>query len=122
MKAIYISLIALFAASISAYADASFSDEEVSSTYSAKEVEVMPVPVNQSQPDVPAGLKGVAGKVYVGFIVDESGKVVSPRVLKTENESLNEVAMECVAKWQFKPAQKGGANVAMRVVVPIRFA
>ena len=121
MKAIYISLLALVAASLSVCAE-SFSEEEVSSTYSAKEVEVMPVPVNQSQPEIPNSLKGVAGKVYIGFIVDEAGNVVAPRVLKTENESLNKVAMDCVAKWQFKPAKKDGAAVAMRVVVPIRFA
>jgi periplasmic protein TonB len=122
MKALYISLIALVASAFSLFGDSSFSDEEVSTTFSAKEVEVMPIPVNQSQPNIPSSLKGVAGKVFVGFIVDESGKVVSPRVLKTENESLNEIAMDCVAKWKFKPAQKDGANVSMRVVVPIRFA
>lgn len=121
MKTLYISLIALVASSFNLIGEA-FSAEEVSNTYSAKEVEVMPVPVNQSQPKIPSSLKGVAGKVYVGFIVNESGKVVSPRVLKTENESLNKIAMDCVSKWKFKPAKKGGNNVSMRVVVPIRFA
>lgn len=121
MKKNLISLIAILATSISMFA-ASFSEEEKSNSYSAKEVEVMPVPVSQSQPEVPPSLKGQAGKVYVGFIVDESGNVVSPRVLKTDNDSLNSVAMKCVAKWQFKPAKKNGSNVSMRVVVPIRFA
>jgi TonB family protein len=100
---------------------ANFTDDEVAGTFSAKEVEVMPVPVEQDQPNVPASLRGQAGRVYVGFIVDEAGKVVAPRVLKSENESLNDVAVSCVAKWQFKAAQKGGANVSMRVIVPLRF-
>lgn len=121
MKKLALSLIAVAAILSNVIAD-NFTDEEIASTLSAKEVEVMPVPVEQDQPNIPPSLKGEAGKVFVAFIVDESGNVKAPRVMKTENEALNEVALKCVSKWSFKPAQKGGSNVAMRVIVPIRFA
>lgn len=120
MKKLVVSLVALAVASFSLVAE-NFTDEEKANTFSAKEVEVMPVPVEQDQPNIPSSLKGEAGKVYVAFIVNESGEVVAPRILKTENESLNEVALSCVSKWQFKAAQKGGSNVSMRVIVPLRF-
>ena len=120
MKKIVLSLIAVAAFTYGLVAD-SFTDEEISTTFSAKEVEVMPVPVEQDQPNIPPSLKGEEGKVYVAFIVNESGDVVAPRILKTENESLNDVAVSCVSKWQFKAAQKGGSNVSMRVIVPLRF-
>ncbi len=121
MKKITLSLIVFTVACGQIFA-ASFTDEEKANTFSAKEVEVMPVPVTQSQPKIPKDLKGIAGKVYVGFIVDSSGAVTAPRVLKSENDALNDVAVNCVAKWAFKPAEKGGSAVPMRVVVPIRFA
>lgn len=121
MKNIILGLSVILASSLALNAS-SFTDEEKANTFSAKEVEVKPVPVSQSQPKIPSELKGVAGRVYIGFIVDEAGKVVSPRVLKTENAALNDVAMGCVASWEFKPAEKGGSPVKMRVVVPIRFA
>jgi len=120
MKKLALSLIAIAAVITNVVAD-NFTDEEVANTFSAKEVEVMPVPVEQDQPNIPPSLKGEAGKVFVAFIVDTSGNVVGPRVMKSENDSLNEVAVKCVSKWQFKAAQKGGENVSMRVIVPIRF-
>ncbi len=120
MKKLVISLIAV-AAAVSSLVGEGFTDEEKASTFSAKEVEVMPVPVKQSQPNVPRSLKGVSGKVFVAFIVAPSGSVKDPRILKSENDSLNKIAMDCVASWSFKAAQKGGENVSMRVIVPLRF-
>jgi TonB family protein len=120
MNKITLALVAIAALFNVAVAD-NFTDEEIATTLSAKEVEVMPVPVEQDQPNVPPSLRGEAGRVYVAFIVDQGGKVVAPRVLKTENDKLNEVAVACVSKWSFKAAKKDGAEVAMRVIVPIRF-
>jgi TonB family protein len=99
-----------------------FSPEEIANTFSAKEVDVPPVPVKQAAPVLTEDLAGQTGRVYVGFIVDARGKVVAPRIMKTENELLNDVAMECVFGWEFKPAIRGGSAVSMRVVVPLRFS
>ena len=68
MKKLVVSLVALAVASLSLVAE-NFTDEEKANTFSAKEVEVMPVPVEQDQPNIPPSLKGEAGKVYVAFIV-----------------------------------------------------
>jgi TonB family protein len=121
MKIISIILLALFAFSQSVLGDA-FSDEEKASTFSVKEVSKPAVPVSQSAPQLPEDLKSVRGNVIVAFIIGEDGSVVAPRVLKTENESLNEHALSCVSTWAFKPAQKDGSNVAMRAMVKVRFA
>jgi TonB family protein len=120
MKTLNLIITAIFASVLACYAN--FTEDEVATTFSARDVEVAPVPVKQEQPNVPSSLRGQAGRVYVGFIVGADGKVIAPRIMRTENEALNDVAMDCVAKWTFKPAQKDGSPVPMRVVVPLRFS
>jgi TonB family protein len=121
MKYISIILVALFAFSQSVLGGA-FSDEEKASSFSAKEVSKPAVPVSQSAPHLPEDLQSASGNVIVAFIIGDDGSVVAPRVLKTENESLNEHALSCVATWAFEPAQKDGSSVAMRAMVKVRFA
>jgi TonB family protein len=120
MRILSVVLVAFFG--LYSVACASFTEDELANTYSIKEVETPPVPVKQSVPVLSEDLVGQAGRVYVGFIVDARGKVVAPRVVKSENDTLNDAAMECVYTWEFKPAQVQGSSVSMRVVVPIRFS
>jgi TonB family protein len=98
-----------------------FSEDEIANTFSAREVDVIPSALKQDQPVVPGNVKGISGKVFVGFIVDARGRVIAPRVIKSDNERLDEIALDCVFGWEFKPAQKEGTNVSVRVIVPLRF-
>ena len=86
-------------------------------------VDVNPVPVKTPPPDYPYDLKrqGVSGVVAVATVVDETGTVTSCSVTKSSNVEFEAAALAAVKRWKFKPAQKDGAPVKMRVTIPIRF-
>lgn len=98
-----------------------FTDAEIASSADMKELDSPPKPVKQSAPDVPAKLRGVQASVQVGFLIDEAGKVTAPRIIKSSNDEVNDVAMKCVETWQFEPGKRGGQPVQVRVIVPLRF-
>lgn len=98
-----------------------FTDEEIAMSVSIKELDAPPKPVKQVQPAVPADLVGVQASIQVGFLIDENGKVINTRIVKSTNNALDQVAMDCVAQWQFEAGKKNGNPVAVRVVVPMRF-
>ena len=87
-------------------------------------VDVNPVPVKTPPPEYPLRLKrdGTAGLVAVAVVIDETGVVTSCAVAKSSNPDFDEPAMDAVKKWKFKPAQKDGAPVKMKVTIPIRFS
>jgi len=86
-------------------------------------VDVNPVPVKTPPPDYPNDLRrqGVSGVVAVTITIDETGSVTSSTVSKSSNPDFEAPALAAVKKWKFKPAQKDGAPVKMKVTIPIRF-
>ena len=98
-----------------------FTEEEMAQTVSAKEVDSIPEIVRQKAPAIPNQYKKIRGTVHVAFIVDEKGNVNSPRVMKSTVSSLDNISVDAIRKWKFKPAKKGGEKVAVRLVVPMRF-
>jgi len=87
-------------------------------------VDVNPVPVKTPPPVYPPRLKveGASGVVAVTIVIDETGTVTSCKVAKSTRDEFNDAAVEAVQKWKFKPAQKDGAPVKIKVTVPIRFS
>ena len=72
-------------------------------------------------PDYEAGI-GVHGKVAVGFIVDENGKVTNVRVLKGVSKGIDREAMRVVKMLKdFKPGSQNGHKVRVNMVMPIVF-
>lgn len=66
--------------------------------------------------------KNIEGKVLVGFIVNEKGKVVSVNVLKPVNKLLDAEALRVIkAMPPWKPALKDGLAIAAPVALPIIF-
>ncbi len=102
-------------------AESAFSDEEVASSSAMSELETPPKPVKQSPPNIPPELHGLKASVQIGFIIDEKGRVVKPRIVQSSNDSFNDLALRCVRNWEFEPGKKGGEAVKVRVVVPLRF-
>lgn len=86
-------------------------------------VDVNPVPVKTPPPDYPENMKrqGVSGVVAVSIVIDEKGAVLNASVAKSSQSEFEAPALEAVKKWKFKPAQKDGAPVKMKVTIPIRF-
>lgn len=86
-------------------------------------VDVNPIPVKTPPPEYPDTMKrqGISGVVAVSIVIDEKGAVVTATVAKSSQAEFEYSAVEAVKKWKFKPAQKDGVPVKMKVTVPIRF-
>lgn len=65
--------------------------------------------------------EGISGEVFVDFTVNEQGKVVEPRVVKSSHSMFDEPTLRALAKWQFEPGKRDGKIVRFRMTVPVRF-
>ena len=68
-----------------------------------------------------ARAESVEGQVVVQFIVDETGAVEAPRVLRSPDDRLSEAALAAVNGSRFTPGREDGRAVKTRFAVPIRF-
>ena len=82
-----------------------------------------PEAVEQVNPKYPekAMQDRIEGTVWTKMWIDESGNVVAVDVTKTENEALNQAAIDAGKQWKFKPALVNGKPVAVWITVPFRF-
>lgn len=63
----------------------------------------------------------VEGRVFVKFIVDESGNVKNPQVLKDIGAGCGEAAIEGIKKVKFSPGTNSGKPVSVYYTLPITF-
>ncbi len=98
-------------------------EEEFGGAFSMSEIDQRPRATHQVAGAYPAALrsKKVEGVVTLIFIVDETGRVVQPRIEKSSHPEFDAPALEAVRQWKFEPAIKGGRRVSCRMRVPIRF-
>jgi len=77
----------------------------------------------QTQPIYPIEAKkaGMSGRVDVEFLVDETGRIVEPRVLSSTDRIFEEATLRAVAKWQFEPGRRAGRIVRFKMSVPVIF-
>jgi protein TonB len=77
----------------------------------------------QSPPAYPFHLKagGIEGEVVVEFVVDEHGRVTTPRVVRSTHPDFETPTLAAVAKWRFEPGTRKMAPVRFRMVVPVKF-
>jgi protein TonB len=82
-----------------------------------------PVPVRTVSPEVPSSFSrsGNVGLVTINFLVDATGNVQEPTIVKTSHPELAEPALKAIKKWRFKPAKKDGEAVAVHVTIPMKF-
>ncbi len=82
-----------------------------------------PSPRFQAKPVYPFEMRraGITGQVVVAFIVDSKGNVREAYALKSSHREFEQAAVQAVAKWRFRPGQKGGRAVNTRMNVPIVF-
>lgn len=82
-----------------------------------------PVPVKIVRPvyPMPLRLTGTQGDVTVSFVVDTTGRVRDPKVVKTDHPAFSDRALEAIQHWNFVPARKDGRVVNTRMVVPLYF-
>ena len=70
--------------------------------------------------------KGIEGKVYVQFIIDQTGDLIdeSVKAVKSDNELLNQAAVDIVRKspnWTPARLTKNGDTVKQRIIIPVSF-
>jgi TonB family protein len=65
--------------------------------------------------------KKIEGTVTVAIVVDKSGDVVDAKVVKGIGYGLDENAIAAVKEWKYKPAEKDGVPVAVKMNVDVDF-
>lgn len=77
----------------------------------------------QASPSYPFQAKrdGMAGEVFVDFMVDEQGRVVDPHIVRSSHSIFEEPTLRAVAKWRFEPGRREGKIVKFRMTVPVVF-
>jgi len=65
--------------------------------------------------------KKIEGTVTLEIVVDRKGDVVAAKVLKGLGYGLDENAILAVKEWKYKPAEKDGAAVAVKMEVTVDF-
>lgn len=82
-----------------------------------------PVPVRKVDPKYPPSLVNarVEGEVILYAIIRRDGSVDSIQLLKGVDPTLDQNAMEALARWKFHPAMRSGAPVELETVVHIPF-
>jgi len=65
--------------------------------------------------------RGLEGEVLVAFTVDEEGRVINPRVMRSTDAIFDEAARRAVAKWRFEPGRRQGRVVRFSMAVPMVF-
>jgi protein TonB len=102
---------------------AAAAEQEFQGAFSMSEIDQRPRPVHQVAGAYPAEMRArnVEGVVTLIFIVDDTGRVVNPRVEKSSHPQFEAPALAAVRQWKFEPAIKAGQRVSCRMRVPIRF-
>lgn len=78
---------------------------------------------NGAMPAYPqdARLHGVEGVVVVEALVDESGRVLAAEVVESVDRNLDNVTLDAVNDWTFKPATEDGEPVMKVVRITVRY-
>jgi protein TonB len=65
--------------------------------------------------------QGVEGRVFVQFVVDESGNAVDPVILRDIGAGCGEAAVKAIQKVKFTPGKQNGAPVKVKFSLPVSF-
>lgn len=93
------------------------------SIYSVGGGVTIPVPVYRPDPPYTeeARKAKLKGTVTLQLLIGADGKVRDARVVKALGMGLDEKAVETVCKWKFKPSDRNGVCVPVRVLVEVTF-
>ncbi|HXX64907.1 MAG TPA: energy transducer TonB [Bacteroidota bacterium] len=86
-------------------------------------VEIEPEVLVKKEPVYPAlALKaGIEGKVWVKSWIDEQGMVRDVQIIRSDNDTFNQAAIDAAKQFRFKPAILNGKPVAVWVTFPFKF-
>lgn len=86
-------------------------------------VEKLPQMISSPKPYYPqlAQKAGIEGKVFVKVLVGKDGLPKKAIVVKSENDVLNQSALDAAMKSKFTPAINKGEKIAVWVILPFNF-
>ncbi len=97
---------------------------EADQVYKLNEIDAPPQVMLAIPPAYPFKAKEekITGKVVLQFIVDTQGWACEPEIISAEPEGVfEEAALDALAEYRFKPAEKDGKAVACFVRLPVKF-
>lgn len=84
-----------------------------------------PTVIHRVAPEYPAELRQerVVGVVVIsGTVPKEGGALRNPRVVRSDDLRLNQLALDAVARWIWKPGLQHGKPVDVEFTTPVRFS
>lgn len=95
---------------------------DVDALFSMADLDQQPRVIYQPGPALTEQVRKKApGTVYILFIVDQSGRVESPKVQKSSDPVFETPALAAVKQWKFEPGKRNGQAVRFRMRVPVSF-
>ena len=64
---------------------------------------------------------GIEGRVTIGAVIDENGRITSSRILKGLGFGLDQVALASVQEWTLSPATRNGLPVSVGAQLDVEF-
>jgi protein TonB len=96
--------------------------EDLDSVFDMADLDQKPRPIYQASPKMTKQLRRkTPATVYVICIVDERGRVQTPKVQKSTDTTFNQAAMAAIKQWKFEPGKRSGKPVSSRVRIPMTF-
>jgi TonB family protein len=103
---------------------ADFSDDQTFAQYQRVTAGIKPPKATSAPdpkfPDLPPDAEP-HGTVIMLVGVNAKGHVGAVRVLRSDEKAFEQIAVETVKKWKFKPAEKSGQPVPAQVTVEMKF-
>lgn len=100
------------------------SDNFADLIFEISDLDEKPTALIRIAPAYPSKLKrsGVQGKVWLVFVVDETGAIKNARVLKSDHPDFSKSALDAINNWKFEPGKRAGKAVKTRVRIPLSFS
>ena len=97
--------------------------EGMGKIFDLKDLDRAPEPLVKIPPTVPPGLRqaGAHAEISVLFIVDATGVVRAPEIMRSSDRRFDDTALIAIAKWKFRPGVKNGRRVNVRMMQPMIF-
>lgn len=78
----------------------------------------------QISPDYPASMRhdGIEGEVLVELLVDETGRVIDAKIVRSTHHDFEGPVLRAVSRWRFDSGTRHGTPVKFRMIAPLNFS
>ena len=85
---------------------------------------VPPRVVHKVDPEYPPELRreGITGIVTIQALIDSTGRLLQPSIVRSADHRLDELALAAVRQWRFKPGTVNGEPADVVFLVDVKFS